>query len=374
MSTSRIRVRREVNDEAMGCRLAGREWVAQLDTPSVVLDLDAVDRNIARMQSYCDRYSIDLRPHVKTHKMVGLARAQVQAGAVGIACQTLGEAELMIAAGLDDVTVTFPIVGEVKVRRLSALAGRARISLVADSSEVLDSASVAALQAGASIRILVDCDTGFARTGVQTVDDAVALACRARELSGLEFAGFFTYPTLAATGAWLRAAVRSAETAGLRPEVVSSGGTPAAFRTHEVPELTELRVGTYVYGDRACIADGSVAPEDCALRIATTVVSRPTLDRAILDAGSKTITSDPAAGVDPDSLGLIVEYPTARLYALSEEHGHLEVDGPRPSIGEIVTLIPNHACGVTNLHDEVWAHRSGRFVEARTVDARGMVR
>jgi D-serine deaminase-like pyridoxal phosphate-dependent protein len=140
--------------------------------------------------------------------------------------------------------------------------------------------------------------------------------------------------------------------------------------------VTEVRAGTYVYGDRSCIANGSVPLEDCALRVRATVVSRPTAERGILDAGSKTLTNDPAEEARGGGHGLIVEYPDARLYALSEEHGHVDLSAcaDRPEVGEVVTVIPNHACGCTNLHDEVAVHRGGRLVGFWPVAARGKLR
>ena len=157
---------------------------------------------------------------------------------------------------------------------------------------------------------------------------------------------------------------------------MSAGGTPTHLINHNVGEVTEVRAGTYVYGDRSCIANGSVPQDDCALRIRTTFVSCPTPDRAILDAGSKTLTNDPAEGASGGGHGLIVEYPDARIYTLSEEHGHVDVSAcsSRPEVGEVVTVIPNHACGCTNMHDEVVVHRGGHVVGVWPVAARGKLR
>ncbi len=140
--------------------------------------------------------------------------------------------------------------------------------------------------------------------------------------------------------------------------------------------MTEVRAGTYVYGDRSCIANGSVPLTDCALRVRATVVSRPTPDRAILDSGSKALTNDPAEEAAGGGHGLVVEYPDARIYALSEEHGHVDVGAcpTAPEVGEVVTIIPNHACGCTNMHDEVVVHREGRIVGVWPVAARGKLR
>ncbi len=195
-------------------------------------------------------------------------------------------------------------------------------------------------------------------------------------LPGLRFDGLMTYPTLDGTGPWLRTAIAEICARGLDVTTVSAGGTPTFFSNHDVPEVTEVRAGTYVYGDRSCIANGSVPLEDCALRIRATVVSRPTETRGILDCGSKTLTNDPAEGVDGDDRGLIVEYPEARLYALSEEHGHVDFGAcpTQPAVGEVVTIVPNHACGCTNLHDEVVVHRGGRIAGVWPVAARGRLR
>jgi D-serine deaminase-like pyridoxal phosphate-dependent protein len=346
-----------------------------LDTPVATVDLDAVERNIARMQAYCDAHGLALRPHVKTHKLPELARRQVQAGAVGITCQKLGEAEVMAAAGLDDILLSFPLVGQAKVERLVALAREVTMAVVGDSAVVARGLSEGLSRAGLEVAFLVECDTGFGRTGVQTPGDAADLAELAAGLPGLRFEGLMTYPTLPTTGPWLRAAIDEIHPRGLEARTVSGGGTPGFFESHQTAELTEVRAGTYVYGDRSCIANGTAALEDCALRVRATVVSRPTRDRAILDAGSKTLTNDPADGL-PDGRGLVVEYPGAQIYALSEEHGHVDLSAclERPEVGEIVTMIPNHACGCANLHDEVLVLRGGQVVGVWPVAARGRVR
>ena len=336
----------------------------ELDTPSVAIDLDAVERNIARMQAYCDEHGLALRPHVKTHKLPSIAAWQLEAGAVGICCQKIGEAEVFVEAGARDVFVTFPIVGERKLARLADLAGSARVLVAVDSAEALEQLAAS----GADVDVVVDCDTGFGRTGVQSPAEAAALA-RAVAAAGLRFEGFMTYPAPPGCDTWLGEA-RELAAGG----TISVGGTPAAFSTHELSGVTELRPGTYVYGDRACIANGSVPQEDCALRVVATVVSRPTADRAILDAGSKALTSDLARGAEGH--GLIVEYPDARLPQLSEEHGHVDLSAceNRPRIGEAVTVIPNHACVVSNQVDEVVVHRSGTVEGAIPVAARGRIR
>jgi D-serine deaminase-like pyridoxal phosphate-dependent protein len=350
--------------------------LADVDTPALVVDLDAVERNIDRMQARCDALGLALRPHIKTHKLPAIAHRQLARGAVGIACQKVGEAEVMAAAGLRDILVSYPIVGAAKAARFAALAGLVRMAAVGDSEVVAQGLSAALAAAGTTAAFLVECDTGYGRTGVQTPEAAADLGALADTLPGLRFAGFMTYPTLPETGAWLSAAVAAAAERGLDAAWVTGGGTPAERwrATEAAPVLTEVRAGTYVYGDRMCVADGSVPLPDCALHVRATVVSRPTPERAILDAGSKALTSDRPAGLDGH--GLLLEYPDARVPRLDEEHGFVDLSAcdARPEVGEAVRVLPNHACGATNLYDEVVAHRGGRVVAVWPVAARGRLR
>ncbi|HEY2654962.1 MAG TPA: alanine racemase, partial [Solirubrobacteraceae bacterium] len=301
---------------------------------------------------------------------------QIRAGATGIACQKLGEAEIMAGAGIRDILITFPLAGASKASRFAALAAEHQLATVGDSETVARGLSAALAQRGAAAGFLVECDTGFGRTGVQTPQDAAELGALADGLPGLRFEGFMTYPTLAGTGAWLRSAVAAARDRGLEPRWISGGGTPTERwkATEDAPVLTEVRAGTYVYGDRMCIANGSVTLEDCALRLRATVVSRPTEDRAIIDAGSKALTSDTNPSLD--GWGHVVEFPRAQIYALNEEHGYIDLSAcnDRPRVGDVVTVVPNHACGTTNMHDEVVAHRAGTVVAVWPIEARGKLR
>jgi D-serine deaminase-like pyridoxal phosphate-dependent protein len=350
--------------------------IDELDTPALIVDLDVVARNATRMQARCDALGVALRPHIKTHKLPVLAHLQVRTGAVGIACQKLGEAEVMAAAGLDDILMTYPLLGRAKTSRFAALAREITMAAVGDSATVARGLSEALAAVGADAAFLVECDTGFGRTGVQTPDEAVELAALADALPGLRFAGFMTYPTMPDSGAWLARAVDSAKARGLEPTWVSGGGTPAARwqALEQAPVITEVRAGTYLYADRMCLADGSASLEDCALQVRATVVSRPTADRAILDTGSKGLTSDTAPGLD--GYGLLLEYPAATVPQLNEEHGFVDLSAcdVRPEVGEVVTVVPNHACGTTNMHDEVVAHRGGEIVATWPLAARGKLR
>ena len=348
----------------------------ELDTPFLTVDLEAVERNVRAMQEYCDAHGLALRPHVKTHKLPGVAELQLRAGAVGLTCQKLGEAEVMAGHGCDDLLITFPLVGSLKAARFAELASTVRMAVGADSAFVARALSAALAAAGSTARFLVDCDTGYRRTGVQSPSEAAELAQLVVGLPGLELGGLMTHPSGPESGAWLGEARRLIEQRGLRVHCVSVGGTPRARSTHTLAEVTELRVGTYAYNDARCLAEGTATLADCALRVRAMVVSRPTADRAILDAGSKTLSNDPLGPGLQESFGLVVEYPDARIHTLSEEHGHLDLTASarRPEIGEVVTIVPNHACGAVNLHDEVALHRAGRDVEIEAVAARGRVR
>lgn len=347
-----------------------------LETPLLAVDLDRAESNIARAQRYCDAHGLRLRPHVKTHKLPLLAHKQLQAGATGIACQKLGEAEVMAAAGIDDILVTYPLIGERRLQRFVALAREHAMSTVVDSEVGARGLAAALERRGATAGVLVDCDTGFGRTGVPSPHDALRLAQLVDELPGTDYRGLMTYPTTAAAGDFLTETSELLRAAGLAPATVSTGGTPGMFATHELPAVDELRVGTYVFGDRACLADGTVPASGIALHVKATVVSRATADRAVLDAGSKTLSKDPAKGVDDGCFGLILEYPDARIAALSEEHARVDLSActVRPSIGDVVTVIPNHVCVAVNLANDLALHRSGELLGVVPVAARGLVR
>jgi D-serine deaminase-like pyridoxal phosphate-dependent protein len=348
--------------------------IDDLDTPAVLIDLDRAEANLARAQSYADAHGLKLRPHIKTHKIPELARQQVELGAVGITCQKLGEAEAMADAGLDDILLTFNLLGRAKLHRLMALARRVRLSVTLDNAVVAGELDAAMREAGLRLPVLVECDTGGERCGVQIPNEAAELARLVDGLKGLRFAGLMTYPArgrVPATAAWLAEAVAVLRRTGLEPAVVSTGGTPDLFRAHEVGTATEHRPGTYVFRDRDQMRAGGTL-EDCAMRVLATVVSRPTDGRAILDAGSKTLSSD-TLGLDGH--GFVLEYPQLVLEKLSEEHGHVDcaASNARPRIGERVTVVPNHACAVTNLHDVVHGVRGDRVERVFRVEARGRV-
>jgi D-serine deaminase-like pyridoxal phosphate-dependent protein len=349
--------------------------IHDLDTPSVLIDLDIMEQNLRGFQRYCDTHQLRNRPHVKTHKIPELARLQVDLGAVGITCQKLGEAEVMADAGVDNIFLPYNLLGPHKLARAVQLASRTRLSVTCDALAVAEGLSEALHSRGLEISVLVECDTGMGRCGVQDPAAALSLAQAIDRLPGLRFRGVMTYPSthqLAKTTAFIAETIYLCQRAGLEVPVVSSGGTVDMWRAHEVRGVTEHRPGTYIYNDRYIVASGAAAIGNCAMHILVTVVSRPTKNRAILDAGSKTLSSD-TLGLG--GYGHIVEYPEAKIYELNEEHGYVEIDGdgPRPALGDRLHIIPNHACVVSNLHDRVIGVRSDQVEATWAVAARGKV-
>jgi D-serine deaminase-like pyridoxal phosphate-dependent protein len=211
---------------------------------------------------------------------------------------------------------------------------------------------------------------------VQTPEQALELARLIERLPAVRFAGLMTFPTnLEKTPAFLAEALGLLARAGLEAETVSGGGTPQSWRVHEVPQINEHRAGTYVYNDTNTVAAGTATLDECAMRVLMTVVSRPTAERAILDGGSKTLSADRLLWRDP-FYGTILEYPEAKIYGYSEEHANVDLAAceRRPAVGERVTVIPNHCCTVSNLHDEILGVRGGQVELTWRVRARGLVR
>jgi D-serine deaminase-like pyridoxal phosphate-dependent protein len=350
--------------------------VHELDTPAVTIDLDVMENNIRRAQELLDRHGIGNRPHIKTHKIPALAKIQMEAGAIGITCQKLGEAEVFADAGVaDDFLLTFNVLGEAKTERLAQLIRRLkRMAVVCDNEVVARGLSEAGRRHDVDIRFLIECDTGGGRNGVQNPQEALDLAQTAMRLPRMQFEGLMTYPNRTPeTRQFLERALQLFGGAGIPVPVISGGGTPALAKAGEFPMETEHRAGTYIYNDVMMVNAGAATWDDCAMRIRATVVSRPTEARAVLDTGSKTLTSD-MRGVQ--GYGRVVEYPGAVIASLSEEHGVVDLAacGARPKIGEIVHVIPNHCCVVTNMMDEIFGVRGGVVEAVWPVAARGKLR
>jgi D-serine deaminase-like pyridoxal phosphate-dependent protein len=346
-----------------------------LDTPAVTIDLDIMEANIRRVQSHLAKHGFANRPHIKTHKIPALGKLQMAAGAVGITCQKIGEVEVFADAGVaDDVLLTFNILGEAKTDRLMAVAKKLkRLAVVLDNETVAQGLSAAGRKHDRDVPFLIECDTGFGRNGVQSPDAALDLAKAARKMPRMRFEGLMTFPNGPGTAAFFSRALELFKGAGIPVPVVSGGGSPALATLDNFPMLTEHRAGTYIYNDVMQVKAGWVTWDNCAMRVRATVVSRPTATRAIIDCGTKVLTSD-LYGVT--GYGHIVEYPSALILGVSEEHGVVDLTGSReqPKVGDIVHVVPNHCCVVSNMVDEVYGVRAGKLETTWKVAARGTVR
>jgi D-serine deaminase-like pyridoxal phosphate-dependent protein len=356
-----------------------------LDTPQVLVDLDLLDANIRRMADLVAGTGARLRPHAKTHKLLQVAQRQLAAGCDGLTVAKLGEAELFVDHGIDDVLIAYPLWGARKWERLCALAERAEVRVAADSYEVFEGISAAAARRGLSIAVRIELDTGFGRCGVQSAAEARALAERLSDLDGVRLVGLMSFAgqtygdgpehARAAASADAQALVEVAaylRECGFGVPEISVGSTPSAAHVRELTGVTEVRPGTYVFSDRDQVALGWGTLEDCALTVLATIVSRPTPTRAVIDAGTKTLSSDRASTID--GWGAIGGHPSWKLVGLSEEHGVLELPSGEGPIGTQIEIVPNHACGTLNMHDWIGAVSDQRVVEWWRVEGRGLVR
>jgi D-serine deaminase-like pyridoxal phosphate-dependent protein len=368
-----------------------------IPTPCVLIDRARVTANIGRMQQLANANGRRLRPHAKTHKLPTIAKAQIDAGAVGICCAKLGEAEVFADAGIRDIRLPYPVHPS-KAARVVALLDRVTLSIIVDHPQVAREWSTAMRAAGRTLPVLVKVDVGFHRCGVDPASPAALdLIALVSELPGLSLLGLLSHaghayhamnePALkhvareeATTMAGLADRARER---GVEIEEISVGATPPARFSVSEPGITELRPGNYVYNDRTQVGLGAAGLADCALTVLATVVTKPTANRLILDSGSKTLSSDGARGftpitghgaifraVDDDGLddSLIVE-------RLSEEHATVRVTKSQTALepGDRVRLIPNHACVVSNLVDEVTFVEGTTVVETVRVAARGKI-
>jgi D-serine deaminase-like pyridoxal phosphate-dependent protein len=359
------------------------------DTPELTVDLGVVRANVARAAAAARSAGVGLRPHAKTHKLPQIAALQLAAGAAGIQVAKLGEAEVMVAAGVEDVLVGYPIVGAAKLARLVLLAREARVSVVLDSVEVAAPLAAAAQTAGLTIPALIELDTGMHRLGVAPAA-ALALAEALDRLPGIELRGVFTHEghvytqgrdmvekerlTRESCAAAVGAAIEL-ELHGFPASVVSVGSAGTFRFAINCPGVTEVRPGTYVFNDRSQLAQGSAVDADLAAFVIATVVGRPAADRAVIDAGSKVLSSDRMLVPEPAvSYGRVLGHDDWDVVRLSEEHGVLSVTPDRsPKVGDRLAIVPNHVCPTVNLASFVSIVDGGVLVDRWPIAARGMV-
>jgi D-serine deaminase-like pyridoxal phosphate-dependent protein len=356
--------------------------ISELDTPALLIDRAVMLRNIRRAQEQCSAHGIALRPHMKTHKLPPVARLQVEAGAVGLTCAKIGEAEVMADGGIDDLMVAYPIWGAAKLERLIRLAERVRLSVAFDSETVAAGIARAAREARATVGALVEVDTGTGRCGLPPGEALLELCRWVADQPGLEFRGIMTYQGylqgpepqriegLNAESERIEGIVASLAAAGLRCEVVSGASTPNLFLCHLLKGVNENRCGTYVFNDGNTVRSGAVNWDDCAARVAVTVVSTAVSGQVIIDGGAKTFSGDGGSRV--------IEDPGATLVKMNEEHGYLKLSAADPArrhrVGDRLHIVPTHVCTCVNMHDRVWVHDGGQVVDCWEVAARGKLR
>ncbi len=355
-----------------------------LATPYLVLDSTIVQRNALRLAEYAREHELELRPHAKTHKSQVLAQLQLELGAIGVTVAKVGEAEVF-ARVADDLLLAFPALDRPRTARLARLAMHKTVRVAVDSRAAAEALSRAACAAATTLGVLVDLDVGLHRTGVQTPEESLALAQYIDGAAGLRLDGLFFYPghiwlppdeqepALAEVADSINAALDRWDEHGLEAAIVSGGSTPTAFNSHLFPELTEIRPGTYLFNDMNTVRGGFCSLDDCAARVVCTVVSNAVPGQVVIDAGSKTLSSDRCVPAPESGYGYVAEYPEAVVTRLSEEHGQIDVSAcsPPPKIGEQLSIIPNHVCPCINLQDRIYWDTGGEALHTILVDARG---
>jgi len=360
-------------------RQVGRP-LAEVETPVPVIDLDRLETNLTEVQSYADQHGIALWPHTKTHKSPEIGRRQLELGAGGLTVAKTGEAQVFQEAGAPKILVHYPPFGADKWERLADIAASGvELTVAVDSVPPAEGLAQALDRRGLRADLLVEIDVGLHRTGQTTSAGALAVAQGLARLPAVEVAGISCYPghcrpedpdlpdKLAEVDAFMRETCDAFEAAGFRADRISGGSTPTRFLTHTTC-VNELRSGTYALLDRN---DG--ADDRCALWVEVTVISDAVPNQIVVDAGSKTFTSD---GHPDGGHGSVMGRPGADFAQVNEEHGYIDVSklDDRPAVGQHLQIVPNHACGCMNLHDGVLAVRDGVVDHVIRVAGRGLVR
>ena len=362
------------------------ECIYDLDTPAALVDLDRLERNICNWQSSITSKGVKFRPHIKTHKVPEIARMQRDAGANGIVCAKVSEAEPFADVGFNDICIGYPIFGEAKWLRLAELAKRVRLTVNCDSEEAAKGLSQAASGAAVTIHVQIDIDSGLHRGGIpfDDLERIKRLAERIQSLPNLDFEGITTHRSLDAAhnkaprqagleeGSIMVEIAKELCSSGLPVREVTAGSTPTGRGAAEISGITEVRAGTYIFNDLMQVGWGSAKEDDLALSILCTVVSHPVPDRLTIDAGSKTFSGDkPQAG--EGSLPVIQKAADRKIFIerMNEEHGMARVEEP-VKLGEKIRFFPYHVCPCVNLNDQLVGFRGERVEVVWPIRARGL--
>ena len=360
--------------------------IDQIETPTLVIDRDVLERNVCAMATYCRKHRLALRPHTKTHKIPQIAKLQIESGSSGITVAKLSEAEVMAAAGISDIVIVYPLWGVSKWRRLALLAERIRIAVTMDSLSVAEGISKAAKEADVEVGVRLEFDTGFGRCGVPIDQSLGEITQRIMDLPHLRWEGISFYPghimgdresrepAVAAENEKLDRLYNLLDEAGVPYPIVSGGNTPAAYDSHRFHGVTEIRPGTYVFNDRNTVDAQAATYSDCAATVLATVVSTSVQQRAIIDAGSKMFSGDQLLSGEQKYFGYVQGRPDLIIDDLSEEHGHLRLAAVGSvRLGDRIRVVHNHICPSVNLQDKVYVVSGDQVVDEWAVTGRGMV-
>jgi D-serine deaminase-like pyridoxal phosphate-dependent protein len=375
-----------------------RVKLSQLRTPCVLVDTARVGRNLERLQSSVNNRGLRLRPHAKTHKSIELARRQIAGGAIGICCAKLGEAEIFAAAGIEDIRLPYPL-NPVNAERVVELLDQTRLSFIVDHMAVAQGWSEAMQRASRTVDVLVKVDVGFHRCGIDPErPDAVEFIAKVAALPGLRFRGLLAHAghgygatseaqvrdIAEAEARTMRVLADAVRAKGIEVAEISVGATPTVRHSLNQDGLTELRPGNYIYFDRTQVSLGAATWDDCALTVLARVVTKPAPDRIIVDSGSKTLTNDLARGFAPapgygavlrDITGVQAQDESLVVERLSEEHANVRVTTGTHALepGDLVRIVPNHSCVVSNLVDSAWLVDGDEVIERLEISARGRI-
>ncbi|UOQ44197.1 alanine racemase [Halobacillus salinarum] len=357
-------------------------------TPYIEIDEKILRENIREMSQLASRNQVALRPHIKTHKIPSIAKMQIAEGAVGITVAKISEAKVMASYGIDDIFIAYPIVTEDKVEEVCELNKNLKnLLLGVDSIEGARALNQGAEKAQQHLQVRLEIDSGLARTGVD-LHQVTELAGKINEMEYLSLQGIFTFkgPVFKGKsttdlqqagieeGELMVEAAAQLKRAGIEVKDISAGSTPTASSVSTVKGVTEIRPGTYVFNDSMQVKLGVSDWQHCAAQVVTTVVSRPTNKRAVIDGGSKTFATDVQPGHAPlnlEGFGEIINFSDCVFARMNEEHGVILTEHSNLQIGDQVRIIPNHICSTINLHNFVYLNNGEMEVEKVSIEARG---
>ncbi len=354
-------------------------------TPYVTIDMDIVEQNIRQMLETVTPVGIHHRPHIKTHKSVFLAKKQLEMGCKGITCAKLSEAEVMAENGITDILIAFPIIGEGKLKRLGKLMDCADVKTIVNSMEGARGLSAMGVEIEKTVPVYIEIDGGLNRGGVLPGQPCLEFADSIKDLPNLEIVGLMYYGgTIYAENSKEKIIAKTEKERedllstrdllndhGYNVAELSTGTSFSSRNAKYLKGITEVRAGNYIFNDASTLWPGYVSLEQCAMSVWSTVVAKPDAQTLIIDAGSKTLTSD--TGAFTEGFGYVVGYPEFRIYKLNEEHGFVHIpESSDISIGDQLQIIPNHACVIMNTNYQIFAVRNGEIEHSITIDARGM--